>query len=92
MTSSIVHFQTTLGSAGLKVSASSVLDLADPLYDQVPEEIRAAAWLAAMNQGWTVGGIRLVIRHLMDKRYDDDTANLVLSQLEEAAKKHPNIL
>lgn len=92
MTSSVEHFQSTLGRAGLKVSASSILDLADPLYGKVPEEIRAAAWLSAKNQGWTEDGIKMIVRQLMGLRYDEDTVSLIVDTMKEAAQKYPNIL
>ncbi len=86
------HFQSTLGSAGLKVSVSSILDLADPFYSKVPEEIRAAVWLVAKHHGWTRDGIKVIMKNLMGKRYDEDTAEFVLKDLEDFSKKHPDIV
>ena len=86
------HFQTTLGSLGLKVDASSILDFADPQYSEVPEEIRAAAWLGAIKQGWTEDGIKQVARSLMGLRYDEDMVCVIIESLKEASQKHPNIL
>ncbi len=89
MAIAIEHFQSTLGAAGLKVSVSNVLDLGDPKYPSIPEEIKAAVWVAAMNHGWTRDGVKTVIKFLLGKRYDDDTAELTVSNLELAAKNFP---
>ncbi len=85
-------FDSTLRAFGLKVSASSILDLSNPDFFEVPEEIRAASWLAAKEHGWTENGVRAVIKQLMGKRYDQETGDLIIEELKECAAKYPNVL
>lgn len=85
-------FESTLRAFGLKISPSNLLDLGDPEFFKLPDEIRAAAWFAAKEHGWTENGIRMVIKELMGKRYDPETGDLIIEELKFCAEKYPNVI
>ncbi len=88
----ISHFQSTIGAAGIAASPAEILDMGNDKYLSVPDEIRAAVYQIAIEQGWKESGILNVIKEIMGERYDQQMGESVISTMKELSEKHQGIL
>lgn len=87
---SIVNFlDSAVQSMGLKISAAQWLDMGSAEYKNTPDEIKAAAYQAAVLKGFKRSGILAAVKELAGKRYDDEVANFTVEMLKELSEKYP---
>lgn len=82
----VSHLESTIQAAGIAVSAADLLDIGSAGYGKVPDEIRGAAYSIIKSRGWTMEGIRGVIKSLMGNRHSQVFEDSMILTLEECEK------
>lgn len=73
---------------GIKINHRDWLDMGSESWVNTPENVKAAAFQAALATGWDVQQIKLILlQHY--KHLKESTVNATIAILEEAAKKYP---
>src|SRR3954465_3377438 len=76
-------------SQGVKVGARDWLDMGSENWGKTPDEVKSAAFQAALVTGWTEAGLKKLMMDAWGPRVDDDAADFILTLLRELAEKHP---